>query len=530
MTVQTDLNRKQYAGNGVTTAFATSPVVFFDETDLDVYDVVTATGAATLKTLTTDYTVSGGGGSTGTVTMLSAPASGHTLVIVRNVPLTQESDFVQNDASDAEVVEDALDKLTMADQQLSARLDRSFTLADSDVSGASLAVPTPSANKLVGWNSAGTALENKTPADIDLATVTTFIETLLDDADAATARTTLGVPSSSEAILDTIIDAKGDLIYGAAADTPAVLANGIEMIGAAPGGRLTLTSGTPVTTGDVTGATTVYYTPHQGNIVSLYDGDTWIPYIFSELSQATSDTSKSPAAVANNSNYDIFVWNDSGTLRATRGPLWTSDTARGTGAGTTELELFEGRYVNKVDISNGPVARKGLYVGTIRSDGSAQINDSLAKRHVWNNYNRVSRPMRNATETADSWTYSTATIRQANANSANQLDCVIGVNEETVDVRVASSSSDSSANQEHQALIGLDSTSAMATGCIKSFGRSQVSGQIVGHFAFWNGLPGIGRHTITWLEYANTSGTGTWYGDAGSASRVQSGIEGTVRA
>jgi hypothetical protein len=40
----------------------------------------------------------------------------------------------------------------------------------------------------------------------------------------------------------------------------------------APGGRLTLTSGTPVTTNDVTGATTIYYVPHNHDQVPLYDG------------------------------------------------------------------------------------------------------------------------------------------------------------------------------------------------------------------------------------------------------------------
>lgn len=43
---------------------------------------------------------------------------------------------------------------------------------------------------------------------------------------AAAARTALDVPSNAEAVLDTIIDAKGDLIVGTAADTPARLAVG----------------------------------------------------------------------------------------------------------------------------------------------------------------------------------------------------------------------------------------------------------------------------------------------------------------
>lgn len=45
---------------------------------------------------------------------------------------------------------------------------------------------------------------------------------------ATAARTALDVPSTSEAILDTIIDAKGDLIVGTASDTPARLAVGTD--------------------------------------------------------------------------------------------------------------------------------------------------------------------------------------------------------------------------------------------------------------------------------------------------------------
>jgi hypothetical protein len=70
----------------------------------------------------------------------------------------------------------------------------------------------------------------------------------------------------------------------------------------------------------------------------------------------------------------FFGWNDAGTFRATRGPAWTSDTARGTGAGTTELELVNGIYLNKVAITNGPAANRGTYLGTIRTNGSATVD------------------------------------------------------------------------------------------------------------------------------------------------------------
>jgi hypothetical protein len=202
MTVSSETSRKTFTGDGVTTSFGTSPMVFFDDADLKVYVVTTATGASTLLTLTTDYTVSGGDGSTGTVSLAGlygAPSASQTLVIVRDVAITQGSDFVQNDASDAEVVEDALDRLTMISQQLNTRLDRSLTLADADVTSASTELPVPEASTLLGWNSGGTALANYSASALDLALVSPFMETVLDDTTAAAARTTLGASATTPA-------------------------------------------------------------------------------------------------------------------------------------------------------------------------------------------------------------------------------------------------------------------------------------------------------------------------------------------
>lgn len=224
MTISSTTNRKEYTGDDATVAFSTSPVVFFDEGDLDVYVVVTATGVATLKTITTHYAVSGGDGSTGTVTMLTAPASTETLVIVRNLDATQATDFVNNDTSDAEVLEDALDKLTILTQQANARLDRCFVLADSDISGASTEIPTPVADGVIKWNAAGDELEAVEFSGLlpDDVTVSAFGATLVDDATAAAARATLGFPD---------IAAKGDLIVGSADDTLVKLAVGTDGYG-----------------------------------------------------------------------------------------------------------------------------------------------------------------------------------------------------------------------------------------------------------------------------------------------------------
>lgn|GEM_PF-4800162 len=93
----------------------------------------------------------------------------------------------------------------------------------------------------------------------------------------------------------------------------------------APQGRLTLVSGKPVMTGDQTGSTSIFYTPYVGSNVPIYDGSTFVPTAFAERSNdlTQSSTNKAgPAAAGPYQVIDAFVWNDSGTIRLTRGPKW----------------------------------------------------------------------------------------------------------------------------------------------------------------------------------------------------------------
>ena len=111
MTVTTTTIKNSYSGNGSTTAFAYSfPINTTDE--ITVIER-SATGTETVKsegTGSTNYGISDNGASGGTVTMVTAPASGTTLVLLRSTALTQETDYVANDPFPAETHEDALDK------------------------------------------------------------------------------------------------------------------------------------------------------------------------------------------------------------------------------------------------------------------------------------------------------------------------------------------------------------------------------------------------------------------------------------
>ena len=117
MTISSEANEIEYAGNGSATAFA-FPYLFFANADL-VVQVISSSGVPTTKTITTDYTVTGAGdASGGTVTMIVAPASGETLRITRWVSYDQESNYVDGDNLSAETLEKDFDLLVMMAQQL----------------------------------------------------------------------------------------------------------------------------------------------------------------------------------------------------------------------------------------------------------------------------------------------------------------------------------------------------------------------------------------------------------------------------
>jgi hypothetical protein len=125
MAVSSTTNKVSYSGNGTNTVFAYTFKIFADA-DLKVF-IRDAQGTETLKTLTTDYTVSNAGEeSGGNVTFGTAPASGETVVIQREVSLTQDTDYVENDPFPAESHENALDRLTFITQQLQEEIDRSI--------------------------------------------------------------------------------------------------------------------------------------------------------------------------------------------------------------------------------------------------------------------------------------------------------------------------------------------------------------------------------------------------------------------
>lgn len=166
MTVSsTDRKAGPFAGDGVATAF---PFTFkiFTTTDLSVIHM-DADGVETTLVLDSDYSVTlnsdqsvDPGGSV-TYPLSGSPLpSDEKLTLLSDIPDTQPAALSVLGRYDARVLEDAYDRGVILTQQLAEQLARAVLLSVS-TTGVSTTLPVPSGDKYLGWNTAGTALENK---------------------------------------------------------------------------------------------------------------------------------------------------------------------------------------------------------------------------------------------------------------------------------------------------------------------------------------------------------------------------------
>lgn len=271
-------------------------------------------------------------------------------------------------------------------------------------------------------------------------------------------------------------------------------------------GRITLTSGIPVTVTDVTAATTIYFTPFKGNRVALFDGTSWSIETFSELSLSLGTD-------AQNANYDLFLYDNNGTLTLER-LAWTNSTTRATG-----LALQDGVWVK----SGTPTRR---YLGTYRTYSVVgQTEDSQQRRYVWNYYNRTPRRLRRVESTA-SWTYTTATLREVNGTTdVNAIFVVIGVAGPMLDLTAIHVASNTNTGVTVSTSIGEDSRTINSDLIYGAHNTPLANANVILTCRLVK-YPAIGHHEYIWLEYSAATGTTTWIGV--SSNLVQSGISGWI--
>lgn len=295
--------------------------------------------------------------------------------------------------------------------------------------------------------------------------------------------------------------------------------------GVTPGGRLTLTSGLPVTTADVTAATSIYYTSYLSGTVGLYGGligNIWYCYNFSETS---GELSLALGTVTSGLPYDVFCYANAGVPTLEK-LAWTNGTTRATG-----ISLQDGRYCKADD-------KTRLYLGTIFTTSTTTTEDSELNRLVWNMYNRVDRVL-NQSDTTASWTYTTATWRSQNNSTGNRVGVVVGLaGVSAIDLSnyIVVGATPTTGAIDVALGIGENSTSTPST---YNKGRDFVT-----HYRSAFGTvtldcspssrlvktAPLGYNYYQQIEYSGASGTTTWYGNDAGNEPNKTGMVGTVSA
>ncbi len=290
----------------------------------------------------------------------------------------------------------------------------------------------------------------------------------------------------------------------------------------APQGRLTLTSNTPVMTSDATAQTSIYYAPYQGNIVPIYDGANIQSYTFGQLTMALNTSNQTSGNI-----YDLFVFLNSGVVNIGAGPAWSSTTARGTGAGTTQLQQTDGLWVNanSITLKNGSTSYSSIGVGQATYVGSAYMTAngqtgmqfkpaaaSGGSNNILGLYNAYNRVVVSSLErdSAASWTYATTTwqpLNGASSNVNNRISWLDGLQQSPVTAMIFTYLNAAGAAQLG---INLDTTTGTPV-LTPSLGASSgpLGTTISGTEIF---PPQLGFHYLQAMQWS--SGTTTYYAGA----------------
>jgi len=267
------------------------------------------------------------------------------------------------------------------------------------------------------------------------------------------------------------------------------------------GGRLTTESGVPVSTSDRSSQSTIYYTPSTssyGAVIALYNGASWY---YLPWTSDPSITFTGPTAITSGTLYDVFAYNNSGTL-AIEILAWSSTTAR-----ATSITNTNGVWLKSTDTTR-------RLVGTIEASGTNTVEDSTSKRYVSNIDNLADRKLFSVNNNS-SWTYNAASYRESNNGSGQtRAQWVQPLTGPTYLVE------------------GSQNITSNTNGARWGIGFG-VTNAASGKSAFWNDaaatinvtsqafiVPTLGHNFVTMVEYVD-GGTATYFGnEAGGACYV----------
>lgn len=471
--------KAQYTGNGGTTSFGfsagdpTAPIPYFAPADIVVllFDTTANQDVSPAPVLngggTYDYQITGAAqdstGNTGeysgaSILFNTAPPANYRITLERIIAATQGAVLKDNNKLPTQAINGGLDRLTMIAQQLEASAGATLRFPDSDPISLDGTLPASAirAGKLLAFALDGTPTAQQSIGTWrgTWATATSYAvgDLVIDGAAGAnTGNVYVCATAHMSGVWATDLAAiKWNLALSVAAITAAAATLATVAAVAAVATvpfmqcRLTLQSGVPVMSSNQTAKSTVYLTPYKGNrIIAAGSNRT-----FTEVSLALDSNSGHIGYQQSGKNFDLFIVVDTGALLLGTGPAWSSATARGTGAGTTELALVNGIWVNANTISLKTFAGAGsptsygvgqaTYVGTMYATADGQTGMAYSTSAsggganilgLWNNYNRETVHALNIDSKA-SWTYASGTpqpLDGGSSNTANRFSWVDGL-------------------------------------------------------------------------------------------------------
>lgn len=264
--------------------------------------------------------------------------------------------------------------------------------------------------------------------------------------------------------------------------------------------RLTLTSGVPVTTSDVTAATNLYLSPKDGNTIALWDGAQWLNVTSAEVTESLS-------GLTANSNFDVFAYLNSGAVDLET-LIWTNATTRATAIARTDGVLTK----------SGDKTRR--WVGSFRTTASTgQTEDSETKRFLFNANNRIPRKLKRGSATT-SYTQTSGTWMPWLNETTAIVEFLVGDPEEVIDARFDGLHSVVSSGT---AYVGFD-LDGTTTGTDADFvaGTNSSSTVLTVASAIYRRVPPLGYHYLQLMQQKGASNT-TFYGTLGDLTYGASG-------
>ena len=354
---------------GVTQTSFTVSFEFFDNDDLNVYvDGV-------LKTLTTDYSVSGGDGSTGTITMsVTGAAGGSTVVITRDIDLDRTTDFPSSGPFNIASLNTELDRFVAIAADLKDQSDRSLQLTDFDVA-ASLVLPTVDnrKGKTLAFNASTGAVEAG-PTISDVQTVSAAaadIQTLAhieDGTDATdTIQTVAGIASNVSTVAG--VSSAVSTVAGISSDVTAVAGDASDI-------------GTVATNiADVNTAAT--------NITEIQNAPTNAATATTKASEAATSASNASTSESNAATSATTATTKAGEASTSATNAATSETNAGNSA-TAAASSASAAATSETNAANSAAAAAAAfdnfddtYLGsktsdpTVDNDGNALVSGAL---------------------------------------------------------------------------------------------------------------------------------------------------------